>query len=113
MGLFQYDRGHLSHAGMATRLGDAMRRGALSAAANHSIDFLAVDWFEHADEPVESVRNRLGIVAKDWRAIDAGSVTPWERGGISPYQFHAGARAAEEAGRSYDSFGAEPDESPP
>jgi hypothetical protein len=31
-GLFHYDRGHLSHAGMAVRLADAMRRGALCAA---------------------------------------------------------------------------------
>jgi hypothetical protein len=43
MGLFQYDRGYLSHQGVAVRLADALRRGAPSAAANHSIDFLAVD----------------------------------------------------------------------
>ena len=29
MGLFQYDRGHLSHQGVALRLADALRRGAL------------------------------------------------------------------------------------
>ena len=32
-GLFAYDRGHLSHEGMAVRLADAMRRGALVGAA--------------------------------------------------------------------------------
>jgi hypothetical protein len=113
MGLFEYDRGHLSHEGMAVRLADAMRRGALSAAANHSIDFLAVDWFEHADQPVDVVRERLGIVAKDTRAIELGSVTPWERGGISPFQYRAGQRAAEEAGKLFDAYGATPAEMEP
>jgi hypothetical protein len=108
MGLFHYDRGHLSHEGMAIRLADAMRRGALSAAANQSIDFLAVDWFAHADRPLVEVREQLGIVAKDSRATDSGSVTPWERGGISPYQYKTAREAAEKAGREYDSYGATP-----
>ena len=113
MGLFQYDRGHLSHEGVAVRLADALRRGALSAAANHSIDFLAVDWFEHAEEPIDDVRVRLGIVAKDPRAIEAGSATPWGPGGISAYQYRAGNQAAEQRNRRYDSFGSTPpDETP-
>jgi hypothetical protein len=108
LGLFQYDRGHLSHEGMAVRLADALRRGALSAAANHSIDFLTVDWFAHADRPLDEVRDQLGIVAKDSRAIESGSVTPWELGGISPYQYTTAREAAEKAGRPYDSHGAVP-----
>jgi hypothetical protein len=108
MGLFQYDRGHLSHRGVAVRLADALRRGALSAAANHSIDFLAVDWFEHADKDIDAVRHQLGIVAKDPRAVEAGSPTPWEPGGISPYQYRAGREAAELLNRTYDSYGALP-----
>ena len=108
MGFFEYDRGHLSHEGMAVRLADAMRRGALSAAANHSIDFFAVDWFEHAELPIDAVRARLGVVAKDPRAIEAGSVTPWDCGGISPYQYQSGQRAAEQRGTPYDSYGATP-----
>ena len=32
-GLFEYDRGHLSHEGMAVRLADALRRGAMVGAA--------------------------------------------------------------------------------
>ena len=108
MGLFEYDRGHLSHEGMAVRLADALRRGALSAASNHSIDFLSVDWFDHAELSVEEARDRLGIVAKTPHAIAAGSVSPWERGGISEYQHNAGRRRAEETGRDYDSFGATP-----
>jgi hypothetical protein len=108
MGLFQADRGHLSREGMAVRFADAMRRGALSAAANDSIDFLAVDWFEHAEQTLDDLREQLGVVAKDPRAIEAGSVTPWEPGGISPFQFRAGSRSADEAGRPYDSYGATP-----
>jgi hypothetical protein len=108
MGLFEYDRGHLSHAGMALRLADAMRRGALCAAANQSIDFLAQDWFEHADTPVDEIRARLGVTEKDPRAIDSGSVTPWEPGGISEYQYANGRRAAHDSGRTFDSYGAVP-----
>jgi hypothetical protein len=112
MGLFQYDRGHLSHQGVAVRLADALRRGALSAAANHSIDFLAVDWFEHAELPIDDVRDQLGIVAKDPRAIEAGSATPWEPGGISAYQYRAGHQAAQQHHRRYDSYGAAPPRKP-
>lgn len=108
MGLFEYDRGHLSHEGMATRLADAMRRGALSAASNHSIDFLSVDWFSYAELDVEDARERLGVVGKSHNAIEAGSVSPWEPGGMSEYQYAAGRRRADETGESYDSFGASP-----
>jgi hypothetical protein len=108
LGLFQYDRGHLSHEGMAVRFADAMRRGALSAAANHSIDFLAVDWFALARDDLADVRARLGIVEKSPRAIEMGSVTPWEPGGISAHQFAAGKRVADERGESFNSYGASP-----
>ena len=108
MGLFQYDRGHLSHRGMAVRLADAMRRGALSAAANGGVDLLAVDWFTFAELPLDDARSRLGVPDKDQRAVDAGSVTAWEPGGISPYQYDAGQKAAADAGRAYDSYGATP-----
>ena len=108
MGLFQYDRGHLSHQGVAVRLADALRRGALAAAANQSVDFLAVDWFELAERPIGDVRDQLGIVAKDPRAVEAGSATPWEPGGISVYQYRAGNQAAEKQNRRYQSYGASP-----
>ena len=45
---------------------------------------------------------------KSAKAIAAGSVTPWEPGGISPFQYDAGRRAAEGAGRRFDSYGATP-----
>jgi hypothetical protein len=108
MGIFEYDRGHLSHEGMAVRLADAMRRGALSAAANQSIDFLAVDWFAHAGDDVHDVRARLGIVPKSERAVALGSVTPWEPGGITPFQYEVGRERAEAEGRAYEAFGAAP-----
>jgi hypothetical protein len=108
MGLFQYDRGHLSHAGMAIRLADALRRGALIGAHARGPDLLRIDWFERAHLPVEVVREEMGVVAKSDAALEAGSVTPWEAGGISPYQYAAGQRKAEAEGRVYESFGATP-----
>jgi hypothetical protein len=100
-GLFVADRGHLSRRGMAERLADAMRRG---AACGH--DLMAVDWFELADRSVADVRSELGIVPKSDDVRAAGSVGPWEHGGISPYQVSAGMAAAEAEGRPYDSAGA-------
>jgi hypothetical protein len=107
-GLFEYDRGHLSHAGMAVRLADAMRRGALCAAHSGGPDLLARDWFADAEHPIDEVRDALGVVAKSSYAIECGSVTPWESGGISPYQYERGRATAERDGREYDSYGASP-----
>ena len=57
----------------------------------------------------DKVRAELGVVPKSDLAIEAGSVGPWEAGGISPYQYEAGQRKAKAEGRDYDSFGATPD----
>jgi hypothetical protein len=101
-GLFEYDRGHLSHDdGMAVRVGDAMYRGARCGR-----DLLAVDWFAFADWPLDDVRREFDIVEKSVKAIESGSRGPWEPGAISEYQLDAGRRAAEAAGRVYDCFGA-------
>jgi hypothetical protein len=102
-GIFHYDRGHLSRAGMADRLADAWRRGALCGR-----DLMEVDWFEFADRPVEDVRAEFGIEPKSDTAIAAGSVGPWQPGGISPFQLKAGRRLADGEGRDYDSYGATP-----
>jgi hypothetical protein len=102
-GLFEAFPGQLSREGVAVRLADAMRRGAL---VHGSVDFLAVDWFELAPLPVEDVRRRFGLAAKSDRAMAAGSVGPWEPGGISEYQDRTGRRLAETERRPYDSFGA-------
>lgn len=102
-GLFEAFPGQLSREGVAVRVADAMRRG---AQCTGSVDFLAVDWFELAPLPVDEVRRRFGVVPKAPAAVDAGSVGPWEAGGISEYQDRAGREAAARAGRPYDAFGA-------
>jgi len=99
MGLFDADPGHLARQGMAQRLADAMRRGALTAGSQ---DFMTLDWFAVADRPVDVLRRELAIPEKSSRVIALGSAGPWEPGGISPYQLEAGRQAAEREGRSYD-----------
>jgi hypothetical protein len=107
-GLFQYDRGHLSHEGMAVRLADALRRGALVGAHARGPDLLRMDWFERAHLSVDEVRVELGVVPKSDAALEAGSVGPWEPVGISPFQYEEGRRKATAASRDYDSYGATP-----
>jgi hypothetical protein len=102
-GLFEAFPGQLAQAGVATRLADAMRRGAL---VTGSIDFMNLDWFTLADLPVEELRGRFGIVPKSAEAVAAGSVGPWEPGGISPFQFTQGQARAAANGATYQSFGA-------
>ena len=97
-GLFEADPGHLRDAGMAVRLADAMRRGAL---VRGSQDFLAVDWFALAERPVEEVRREFELAGKSTEAVAAGSRGAWEDGGITPYQLKAARQAAERAGRHY------------
>lgn len=69
---------------------------------------MKIDWFEHAARPVGEIRADLGVVPKSGHAIEVGSVTAWEPGGISPFQHECGRKAAEAAGREYDSYGARP-----
>ena len=47
-------------------------------------------------------------MAKSDRAIECGSVTAWELGGISPYQYECGRVLAEREGRVYDAYRAGP-----
>lgn len=110
-GLFELDPGHLSHGDtMAVRISDAMRRGAWCTdrvTGESSIDFLmGVDWFELAPLPLDEVRTRFSLRPKQAGAIAAGSVGPWDAGGISVYQSAAGARLAEREGRPYEAYGA-------
>ena len=107
-GLFEYDPGHLSHRGMAARLADALRRGALCGWHGGGQYLLARDWFADAARTLDDVRAELAVVPKEQFAIESGSVTAWEPGGISPYQYECGRRAAEAAGREYESYGARP-----
>ena len=109
-GLFEAYPGQMSQDGVAQRVADALRRGALSHGLDGApdVDFLAVDWFTLADRRVDELRDAFGIVPKSDKALAAGSVGPWEPGGISEYQYEtAQARAAAE-GRVYDAHGATP-----
>lgn len=101
-GLFEADRGHLSQPGMAVRFGDAQRRAALCTGSN---DFMATDWFAIADKPVEVLRRELALPPKSAEAVGAGSVGPWEAGGISPFQLASGRKLAEAEGREYGGLG--------
>ncbi|HZU81209.1 MAG TPA: hypothetical protein VE991_14930, partial [Acidimicrobiales bacterium] len=102
-GLFEASPGHLSRHGVPERVADAMRRGALCT----STDFLRCDWFALAELPLEQARAQFAVPAKGSEAVAAGSVGPWERGGISPFQVAAGTALAVAEGRRYESFGAE------
>jgi hypothetical protein len=115
-GFFEYDRGHLSRDAdrMALRLADGMARGANAAwylddhGRDAETDFTATDWFAYADWPLADVRTHFGIPPKSAKAVAAGSVTPWEPGGISPFQFRHGREVALQQGYDYDSYGATP-----
>jgi hypothetical protein len=112
-GLFESSTGHIStHDGVATRIADAMRRGALcrdEVLEVDSIDYLRLDWFSVADQPIDEIRRRFRVVGKSDEAIEAGSVGPWELGGISPFQMAAGQLAAARGKRPYASYGAVPE----
>jgi hypothetical protein len=109
-GLFQSSTGHFSSdPSMAVRLSDAMLRGALCHDAvtdSDSIDFLKLDWFSVAHLPCDELRALFHLVPKSREAVAAGSVGPWERGGISPFQVNAGRELAAKSGRPYDAHGA-------
>ena len=109
-GLFEAFPGQLSRDGMAERVADALRRGALTHGPGGApdVDFLALDWFSLADRPIDELRVELNVVPKSETAVAAGSVGPWEPGGISEFQQQAGRSAAEARGEAYEGFGAEP-----
>ncbi len=116
-GFFEYDRGHLSRDAdrMAVRLADAMYRGRDARLARQRRPTRA-----RRDRPARhrlvrarrpSARRgarRARHPAAVGRAIEAGSKTAWEPGGISPFQFAHGHDVAHAEGRAYDSYGAEP-----
>jgi hypothetical protein len=109
-GLFQASTGHFSSdPHMAVRLSDAMLRGARchdDVTGSDSIDFLQMDWFSVAHLSCDELRKRFHLEPKSQEALAAGSVGPWEHGGISPFQVNAGRELAAKSGRPYDSHGA-------
>lgn len=109
-GLFESASGHLSAGGeqMATRMGDAMRRGMICGTRSGGNDLLAIDWFSLAGDSLEDVRRSFHIAPKAQAAWESGSVTAWERGGISSFQAEHGRRVATETGHEYLGHGATP-----
>jgi hypothetical protein len=111
-GLFESSPGHLSaDRALSTRLADGMRRGALCRdveRGSDSTDFLRLDWFAIADLPLDVARRRFSVTGKSPGALAAGSVGPWQPGGISPFQLEAGRSAARREGRTYHGYGASP-----
>ena len=103
-GLFESSPGHLSsHEGVAERIADAMRRGALcrdSLLGVDSVDYLHLDWFTLAELPLTEVRQRFSVVDKAPEAIAAGSVSPWDPEGISEFQREAGKELARRQNRT-------------
>ena len=55
---------------------------------------------------VDEARSRFGVVAKSPGALAAGSVGPWQPGGISAFQWRTGEEQARREGRAYEPFGA-------
>jgi hypothetical protein len=111
-GLFEAAPGRLSgDRSVVVRMADAMKRGALCRDVEHgedSIDFLRVNWFELAAMPTEEVPTRFSVIPKSSAARDAGSVGPFESGGISEFQRRAGMAMAERERRPYLDHGAVP-----
>ena len=56
---------------MTDRIGDAMRRGALTAGLDGApdVDFMAVDWFELADQRLDELQERFGLTPKSEKAV--------------------------------------------
>src|SRR5256885_16862030 len=85
-GMFQSDPGHLSpNRGVAARLRDALRRGALGAdreTGSDSIDYLSLGWFALADLPIAEARARLNVAPKSDDAVAAGPGRAWQPGGV-------------------------------
>ena len=109
-GLFEAFPGQLSQQGMAVRMADAMRRGAIGHGLDGApdVDFLALDWFALAHRNVDELRAEFGIPPKSAAAIAAGSVGPWSPGGISDFQWESAHARAAAAGRDYEPYGASP-----
>lgn len=107
-GLFEAFPGQLSQSGMTDRLGDALRRGALSQGLEGApdVDFMQVDWFGLAECPLAEARELFHIVDKEPAALRAGSVTAFEPGGISGNQLRTGRSLARSEERPYDPHGA-------
>jgi hypothetical protein len=113
LGAFRADPDHLSAkpSDMGVRLGNAIARGgevAWKFNATNGVDLLGVDWFERSNDDLQALRDEFGFSgpgAKSLEAKVAGSVGPFEPGGVTPAQVGWGRDLAAAEGREYDAFG--------
>ena len=70
---------------MHVRVGDALRRGRILR-DQLGTDLLEVDYHDFAAEPLDVVRNELGLAPKSARAVAAGSPGVFEDAGMTPFQ---------------------------
>jgi len=120
LGAFRADVDHLSRdpLEMGVRLGNAIARGGEVAWTFHErngIDLLGEDWFARAGEDLDDLRAEYGFTgpgAKSLEAKAAGSVSPFQTGGMTAIQLQWGLDLAEAEGRPYESFGAAPLDEP-
>ena len=113
LGAFRADPNHLSAkpSDMGVRLGNAIARGgevAWKHNTTNGIDLLGEDWFGQADEELTVLRDKYGFTgpgAKSLEAKVAGSVGPFEPGGITPAQVGWGVDMAAAEGHDYEPYG--------
>jgi hypothetical protein len=113
LGAFRSDPDHLSAkpSDMGVRLGNAIARGgevAWKYNSSNGIDLLGVDWFDRADEELATLRDEFGFSGPGTKSLEAkvaGSVGPFEPGGITPAQVGWGKDMAAAEGREYDAYG--------
>ena len=75
----------LEDATMHVRVGDALRRGRILR-DQLGTDLLEVDYHDFAAEPLDVVRDELGMLPKSARAVAAGSPGVFEEAGMTAFQ---------------------------
>lgn len=75
---------------MHVRVGDALSRGRVLR-EQLGVDLLEVDYHDFASQPLDVVRNELGLLPKSERALAAGSPGIFEDAGMTPFQLQYAA----------------------
>ena len=70
---------------MHVRVGDAWRRGRILR-DQLGVDLLEVDYHDYLGQPLDVVRNELGLRPKSDRALEAGSPGVFEDAGMTAFQ---------------------------
>jgi hypothetical protein len=79
----------LDSTAMHVRVADALRRGRILR-EQLGRDLLEVDYHEFTDQPLDVVRNELGLAPKSERALAAKSPSVFARDGMTPFQLQYG-----------------------